>query len=119
MSQGAIETKPEGGKGNWKRRIAREFVRYWMTVFYLAIFFGAFAWYRRFILAAHGITYLKYGTAIIEALILAKVILIADALGLGRADENKPLIFPTLRKSIVFSIFVGIFAIGENMVEGM
>jgi hypothetical protein len=39
---------------------------------YLAIFFGVFTWYRRFVLAEYRITYLHYGTAIIEALILAK-----------------------------------------------
>jgi hypothetical protein len=115
----AEETKVERKKGNWKQRLAREFIRYWITVAYLFVFFGAFAWYRRFVLAAHGISYLHYGTAIVEALILAKVILIGEALGLSRRSENKPLIYPTLRKAVIFSIFVGIFAILENMVEGM
>jgi hypothetical protein len=45
--------------------------------------------------------------------------LIGDALGLGRGDENKPLIYPTLRKAIVFSCFVGVFAIVEHMVVGL
>ena len=103
----------------WKQRMVREFIRYWTNVLYLAVFFGAFAWYRRFVLAEYGISYLHYGAAIIEALILAKVILIGDALGLGRGFQNKPLIYPTLNKAVVFSILVGIFAILENMVEGM
>src|SRR5262245_20688340 len=111
MSQGAIETKPERGKANWKRRIAHEFTRYWTNVLYLVIFFSVFAWYRRFVLAEYRISYVHYGTAVIEAFILAKVILIGDALGLSRGDQNKPLIYPTVRKAIVFSVLVGIFAI--------
>src|SRR5690242_6995023 len=119
MSQGVIETKAGGAKGTWKQRAAHEFVQYWITVVYLSVFFGAFAWYRRFVLAEYGIGYLHYGSAIVEALILAKVILIGEAIGLSRGHENKPLIYPTLRKAAVFSFFVGIFAIVEHMVNGM
>ena len=101
-----------------KRRIAREFVQYWIAVFYLALFFGVFAWHRRLILAEHQISYLHYGTAVIEALVLAKVILIGEALGLGRGGHNKPLIYPTLGKTVVFSIFVGVFGAAEHIVGG-
>jgi hypothetical protein len=119
MSEEVIETKPKEAKENWKQKFAHEFVQYWVDVIYLGIFFGAFAWYRRLVLAEYGISYLNYGTAIIEALILAKVILIGEAMGLGRGDKNKPLIYPTLRKAVVFSIFVGIFAIIEHMIGGI
>jgi hypothetical protein len=106
-------------KGNWKHRLAHELVRYWTNFVYLAIFFGVFAWYRRFVLAEYRINYVHYGTAIIEALILAKVILIGEALGLNRRSQNEPLIYPTLRKAIGFSLFVGVFAIVEHIVEGL
>ena len=112
-------SQSEGAKGNWKHRMGQELVRYWVNVVYLAIFFGVFAWYRRFVLAEYRITYMHYGIAIIEALILAKVILIGDALGLNRGDETRPLIYPTVRKAIVFSIFVGIFAVIEHVVGGL
>src|SRR5215472_17137660 len=92
-------------KIGWKQRFIREFVNYWINFVYLAIVFGLFAWYRRLILAEYEIKYLNYGVAIIEALILAKVILIGDMLGLGREFKNKPLIYQTLYNSIVFSLF--------------
>jgi hypothetical protein len=104
---------------SWKQRLRREFIRYWTNFLYLAIFFGAFTWYRRLVLAEYHISYLNYGTAIIEALVLAKVILIGDALGLGREREGRPLIAPTLRKSLVFTVFVGIFGILEHMIGGL
>lgn len=103
----------------WKERLYREFVKYWINVVYLSVVFGLFAWYRRLILAEYEIKYLKYGVAIIEALVLAKVILIGDMLGLGREFKNKPLIYPTLYNAIVFSLFVGLFAIIERTVEGL
>src|SRR5690349_9578287 len=101
-----------------KQRLAHEFLRYWINVAYLAVFFGVFELYRKLVLAEHGINYVHYGAALIEALVLAKIILIGDAIGLNRGFENKPLIFPTLHKTIVFSLFVGLSAIGEHLVEG-
>ena len=52
-------------------------------------------------------------------MVLAKVILIGNALGLSRGLENKPLILPTLYKSVVFSLFVGVFAVLEHLVGGL
>ena len=103
----------------WKQRIIRELIRYWINFLYLAVFFGAFAWYRRFILDEYRISYFNYGAAAIEALVLAKVIWIGELLGLGRTHENKPLIYPTLHKAFAFSLFVGLFAIIEHMIGGI
>lgn len=111
-----VETKEKTG---WKQRAKREFVRYWINFAYLVVVFGLFAWYRRLILAEYDIKYLRYGVAIVEALILAKVILVAEMMGLGREFEQKPLIYPTLYNSIVFSLFVGVFALIEHTVEGL
>lgn len=106
-------------KTGWKQKFIHEFIAYWVNVLYLSIVFGLFAWYRRLILAGYRIEYLNYGVAIIEALVLAKVILIAEVLGLSRnLFENKPLIYPTLYKSLVFTMFVGLFTIAEATVRG-
>ena len=102
-----------------RRRLLRELIRYWINFAYLAVFLGVFAWYRRFILAEYRISYFNYGTAVIEALILAKVILLGDALGLSKGFDKQPLIYPTLYKAIVFSCFVGGFAIVEHIIGGM
>jgi hypothetical protein len=114
----AAETKTPGPR-NWKKTVVRELIRYWINVLYLAVFFGAFAWYRRFVLAGYGIDYLQYGTAIVEAMILGKVILIGEALGLSRGLKNKPLIYPTLHKAVLFTLFVGVFAIIEEIVAAV
>jgi hypothetical protein len=106
-------------KAGWKHRLAHELIEYWINFVYLAIFFAAFVLYRRLVLAEYRITYLHYGMAIVEALILAKVILLGDALRLGQEFEEKPLIFPVLHKAVVFSLFVGLFAILEHVIGGL
>ena len=107
-----------GGKRNWKKMIFQEMVEYWINFIYLTLVFGAFTQYRRFLLAAHDITYTNYGIAVIEALVLAKVIMIGDVLRLGRGLEHKPLIYPTLYKTVVFSFFVGVFTLIEQVIKG-
>jgi len=110
---------PAKKKGEIKEKIVHEMIEYWTNVIYLTLVFAAFTQYRRLILAAHDITYTNYGVAVIEALILAKVIMIGDALGLGRRLEEKPLIYPALLKTVVFSLFVGIFTIIEHVIKGL
>jgi hypothetical protein len=88
-------------------------------ILYLTLVFAAFTQYRRFILAAHDITYANYGFAVIEALILAKVIMIGDVLRLGRSLENKALIYSTLLKTVVFSLFVGAFTLIEHVIKSL
>ena len=114
----AVNGANQSGVG-WKHKVYHELVDYWMNVVYLTLFFGVFMWYRRFILAEYEIAYLHYGIAVIQALVLAKVIMIGDIVRLGRGLEDKPLIFPTLYKAAVFSVFVGLFKILEHTIRGL
>jgi hypothetical protein len=106
-------------KGNLKDRLFHEFVEYWINVCYLTLVFAAFTQYRRFLLAAHDISYTNYGFAVIEGLILAKVIMIGEVVRLGRGLERKPLIYPTLYKTVVFTLFVGAFKVIEEVIKGL
>jgi len=108
---------PDKKKGTWKEKIFHEMVEYWLNVIYLTLVFAAFTQYRRLLLAAHDITYTNYWVALIEALVLAKVIMIGAVLRLGRGLEDKPLIYPTLYKTAVFTLFLGAFTVLENVVK--
>jgi hypothetical protein len=57
--------------------------------------------------------------AVIEALILAKVIMIGAVLRLGRGLEHKPLIYPTLYKTVVFTLFCVVFTVLEHAIKGL
>ncbi len=105
--------KPRTG---WKQKIFHELMEYWIIFLYLAIFFGVFTNYRRLILAHYQISYEAYGFSIVKALVLAKVILVAEDLRLGQRFENRPLIVPTIYKAFLFTICVVLFSVIESVV---
>jgi hypothetical protein len=112
-------SSPDKKKGNLKKIIFQEMQEYWLIFFYLTLMFAAFTQYRRLSLAAYDITYTNYGIAVIQAAILAKVVMIADVFHLGRGLEQKPLIYSTLYKTVVFSLFVCVFTLIEHVIKGL
>jgi hypothetical protein len=104
-------------KKGWKQRILHELVGYWIIVLYMAFFFGVFTTYRRLLLAHYQIDYAEYGISVIKALILAKVVLVAETLRLGRGFEDKPLVVPTLYKTLLFTICMVLFGVAEELVR--
>ena len=102
----------------FKARFTREMKRYFLYVLFLTIFFCAFSTYKRLILGMYAIDYIHYGYSFFESLILAKIILLGQMFGLGERFHDKPLIYPTLYKTIVFSFFVMIFSVLERFVTG-
>ena len=107
------------GPSGLRDKAVEEFRRFWAIAIYLALMLGAFTWYRRFILSESGISYVHYGVAVVEALILAKVILIGRALGLGKGSEGAPLIVSVLLKAVAYAAFVGLFFVLERVIEGL
>jgi hypothetical protein len=101
-----------------KQKIIHEMKEYWINVIFLAIFFSVFVMYRRLTLAAYEITYENFGLGLVKALILAKVVLIIDALGQGRKYEDRPLIVSVLYKSLVFTFWALAFTVLEHAVGG-
>ena len=102
-----------------KERAVEELKAFWLISLYLALFLGALTFYRRLIVAEFGVSYLHYGIAVVEALIIAKVILIGKAIGVGGRLERSPLIVSVIGKSILFGALVLLFGILEHVVEGL
>jgi hypothetical protein len=107
--------KPSG----WKRKIIHEMTEYWLNFVFLVFVFFIMTLYRRLLMAEYHIAYLNYGFAVIQAAILAKVILLAEVARVGQKHEDKPLIIPTLHKTIVFALWVVGFKVLENLLEGL
>ncbi len=97
-----------------KEKVVHEVHEYWVNFVYLAAVFSAFTLYRRLVLERYLVSYLHYGIALIEALVLAKIVLLGEAARLGRKYEGKALIIPTVHKTIVFGIWVIGFKILEH-----
>ena len=110
-----VHTKSTG----WKQTLVHEMVEYYLNFVYLAFFLVAFTWYRRLTLAEYQIHYLEYGVPLIEAAVLAKVIMIGDLLRLGQGLEHKPLILPTFYRALTFSVWVGVFSVLEKTIHGL
>jgi len=102
-----------------KNRVRHELIEYGFNVLYLTAVFATFTIYRRLMLAAHDITYTNYWFALIEALILGKVIMIGSVFHLGRGLDDRPLIYPTLYKTVVFTIFSAVFMLAEHAAKGL
>lgn len=103
--------------GGLKKRVVEELQVFAIIALYLWFFLGLFADYRRLILAETGVSYLHYGAALVEALVIAKVVLLGRMFGLGRRFEGRALIVPVLFKSLLFGVLVVLFGIAEHLVE--
>ena len=107
-----------GTERTLKERALEEFKLYWIITLYLWLFLGLFTVYRRLIVAEVGSIYLHYGIALIEAMIIAKVVLIGKMFGFSRRFEDRALIVPVLYKSVVFGLLVMAFGVVEHLVGG-
>jgi hypothetical protein len=79
---------------------------------------GSFVLYRRLVAAETGVGYLHYGFALVQALIIAKVVLVGRMFAFTRRFDDRPLIVPVLYKSVLFGTLVLVFAVIEHVVEG-
>jgi hypothetical protein len=106
-------------KRNLKARALHEFVRFATMFAYLWAMFLLFQLHQYFILAQHGIPFTQYGVGFVNALVLAKVMLVADDLRLGEWGGRRPLIYPVLLRSVLFAIVFIVFDILEKMLIGV
>lgn len=101
-----------------KERATTELKKYIAIAIYLWVLFSMFEIHRFAVLrdVKHSpISMYRIGLAAINALILAKIILIGDMIHLGDQIRNKTrLIYSVLFKSVIFAVFV----ICCNVIEG-
>jgi hypothetical protein len=106
-------------KAHLKEKAAEEFRLLFLISAYLAAFFVAFMTYRRLISRELGVSYFRYGYAILEAFLIAKVILIGKAFGVGKRSSGRTLALTVLRASVFYGVLVAIFAVVEHVVEAL
>ena len=104
---------------HFKSRAIEEFKLYWIVFAYLAIMFGAFTTYRRLVMAEAGVSYGHLGAGLIEAAVLAKIILVGQALELGKRSESRPLIVSVLVKALAYGFLVALFHVVERAIEAL
>jgi hypothetical protein len=106
----------EGGKPSLKARAIHELGEFAVMALYLLVPLSLFVFHRALVLKTRGIDYQFSGLAMINALVLAKVMLVAEDLGLGTRWRSRPLIWPILDKSISFAV---VFLVIHEAEEGL
>jgi hypothetical protein len=107
------------GERHLKQRIIQESREFLKVFLFVAPFFCAFATYRMLLLDQFEEKYFAYGTALVSALVLSKIILLGEYLQLGKRLEHKPLIYSTIYKSFLFTFLVAVFHVLEGAVKGL
>jgi hypothetical protein len=103
-----------GAKKNLKERAVGELERYAVITLYLWLLFALFGLHRQ-LLQGHGISVWQQGFAIVNALVFGKVILVGEALDLGK--EKYALAWVVLRKALLFAVLLLAFHILEEAIR--
>jgi hypothetical protein len=108
-------------KHNVKARIIHEVKRFLLIAAYFWVLLTLFVLQERIILSRENIAqnFTPFGFAIVNALILGKVVLIAQDLHFARHLDDRPLIFPTLYKSGAFGVLCVCFYVAEETLVGL
>ena len=104
-------------KTELKKKAVHELEELFGLFVYLAFFFCALATYRTLLLREMNIPYLNYGFALINALVVAKVILIGEYAHLGKKLEDRGLLYSAIYKAFLFGLLVLAFHTVEEAVK--
>src|SRR5215470_2772725 len=105
-----------GQKRSLKQRALGELEKYAIITVYLWFMFALFSLHKQFV-QGHGISLWHQGFAIVNALIFGKVILIGQALKVGKGLERRELIWTVLGKSLIFAILLLVFHMVEEVIR--
>jgi hypothetical protein len=110
--------KSENSK-SLKQKAAHELEQFVGISLYLGFFFCAVITYRLILLNDFRDWHVNYGMAVINALVIAKVILIGEYARLGKRMEAQPLLLSSISKALLFSLLVFAFHIVEEVIKGL
>jgi hypothetical protein len=121
QTDGASRTFEKGTlderKRGLKQRVFDEVIKFLAIAFYLWVMFGVFALHESVVSAKDHINYHFYGLALVNALILGKVMLVAEDLHFADWFKERPLVYPILCRAVAFSaLFLGFDVVEEVLV---
>jgi len=86
---------------------------------YLFIVFGLLSLHSWVVLSTQNISYRFYGLALINALVLSKVILLAEGFKFADRFKNQPLVYPVAYKAIAFTALLFAAYVVEEVLVGI
>jgi len=115
----ADEGSPSEHKPSLKERAFHQLREFLVMFIYLWALFAMLVINQSIVLAREAQEYQSHGFAILNALILAKVLLIGEDFQFGNRFRDKPLIYTILYKCFVFALFIIGFHILERVIVGV
>jgi hypothetical protein len=101
------------------RRALHEFKTLAILTVYLYVTLGAVIVMKTAVLHTHGIDSVPWGLAIVKALLLAKFIMIGQAMKIGERHATGPLIWPTLHMVFAFLVLLVALTTIEEVLVGL
>ena len=86
---------------------------------YLYVVFALFSLHEYIVLKQHQIPFTHLGFALVNALVLAKVMLVAQDMHLGRFLEERPLVYAVAGKSVLFALVMIATRVAEGVLAGV
>jgi len=86
---------------------------------YLYITIGAVVLIKTAVLQTQGIEFSPWGIAIVKSVVLAKFILLGEAMKIAERTSTHALIWPTLQKAFAFLVLLIVMTIIEEAVVGL
>jgi len=102
----------------WKEKLKHELKEMLVLSGYLFFFFCALMIYKQLLLSRYQVPeYWDFGFAIINALVITKVIMIGQYAKLGKRHEGKAIIVAAVWKAFLFGLLVFVFHVIEEVVK--
>ncbi len=109
----------DSARPSLKRKAIHEAMELAWVFAFLAFFFCALVTYSTLLLREFHVKYLSYAFALINALIIAKVILIGELAHFGKKYEARPVLLSAIYKAVLFSLLVFGFHFVEEGIKGL
>jgi hypothetical protein len=111
-----MSSENSAGKGLKQKTVHELWELAWVFL-YLAFFFCSLELYSVLLLRDFHVKYLNFGFALINALVVAKVILLGEYVRIGRKYEHRPLILSAFYKALLFVLLVFAFHLIEELIK--
>lgn len=107
------------GKETVKQKVEHELEVLATISLYLFVVLSGLSVYKSMVLRGYSIDSFKMGANAIEALIMAKVIMIGGFMHVGERSKDEPLVLPTLRKSLLYALLMLAFKVVEALIGSL
>ncbi len=117
MTEAMQQSRPaKPSVGDW---LLDEVVSYSVLAAYLFVCFAALLYFKSAILEAAGVSFAPWGFAAVKALIVAKFMLVMRRFDRHPDHDTRPLIVPTLNKSLATLVLLVVLMVIEETIVGL